>query len=233
MYLTRMANILVKNRPTPEDFMFINNDYQSKIDLCFNFRNHPTPTLLFDLQRTNSDFDWDNYGINPEYATMLMILINGDRDTVLLASDISTNAQTYRLDLRAYGGESPEVTLIPYTLLANIDSTSNDIQLTGDNIIFDNFRLDLTTSTTDLSLSQDYTLSPNPSTDRFVLTKEAGADLSGAILRLVDVSGKLISEQRIQQSLRQFEFGEALHPGMYFLQVVHGDESGYFKLLKQ
>ena len=233
--LNEEGQILVNAAGDRDGFFAANVDYHTQLHLCFNFRNHNTPAFLFDYQHTLSDTDWEALNVNPDYATMLMVRVNGVMDTILFGDDLSTEKQTYYLDLIDYAGESPEVDIVGLALKASIDSTTNTINLTGDNIILDNLRLDLSprTSTRDYTLNSTVNIFPNPSSNSFVLSKTDGINLTKMQVRLMDVNGRILSNNIITKSATTYEFGNDLSPGVYFLQLIDGEESGYFKLIKQ
>lgn len=76
-------------------------------------------------------------------------------------------------------------------------------------------------------------LVPNPTTDRFTIYFENGFN-QNTMVELYYINGKQIGVQELQKGVVEYQFGEELLPGIYFLRFIQaGEFIGFKRIIKQ
>ena len=78
----------------------------------------------------------------------------------------------------------------------------------------------------------DVTIYPNPSSSAFTLDLNA-ANSSEVVLVISDLSGRVVERIENKNTRNQFQFGEELTSGVYFVEVGDGYQRKTFKIIKQ
>lgn len=230
-----LGAFLVQPRSNPVSFMFANAEYVTTMDICLDVRNMQNPQLYFDLAQTRSNFDYAAYGVDPEFSTMLGVFI----DNVLVGSMIyggPNNGEfvSYQFDLNDYKDLTHHLQIRALALQGSI-SSNGTIEVDGDNNIIDfiEIRDDLDVSVNDPLQADLLKITPNPSADAFIISRKDGRTFEKARIEVYDAAGKLHFSETLKGYDNDFTFGEHLVPGIYFVKVVDGANTGFSKIVKQ
>ena len=145
-----------------------------------------------------------------------------------------TDWTTFRKDLSEYTDEPHEITIIALGL-TGVRDNMNTILTESDNVYIDNVRIDLGTSVRPPKnqLGTIMEVSPNPSSNSFILSRKDQLAFDTQQVSLIDATGKVLLQDQLNPQMSNYEFGEQLPAGVYFLQLIDGEKSGYLKLIKQ
>jgi hypothetical protein len=76
-------------------------------------------------------------------------------------------------------------------------------------------------------------VSPNPATSQFNVKLESPDSKTPMIVRVIDLSGKVIEMKRGLMAGQTFQLGANYRPGMYFIELTQGDKRRIAKVVKQ
>ena len=79
----------------------------------------------------------------------------------------------------------------------------------------------------------DLKASPNPTTSQFNVKLESPNSWTSMMIRVIDLSGKVIEVRRGLMAGQTFQLGANYRPGMYFIELTQGDQKRIVKVVKQ
>jgi hypothetical protein len=74
---------------------------------------------------------------------------------------------------------------------------------------------------------------PNPTTSQFNVKLESPDSKTAMMVRVIDLSGKVIEVKRGLMAGQTFQLGANYRPGMYFIELTQGDKRRIVKVVKQ
>jgi hypothetical protein len=98
----------------------------------------------------------------------------------------------------------------------------------------------ISTSTASSEVDQPTTISkfdlkayPNPTTSQFNVKLESADSKTPMIVRIIDLSGKVIEVKRALMAGQTLQLGANYRPGMYFIELIQGAQRKIVKVVKQ
>jgi len=73
---------------------------------------------------------------------------------------------------------------------------------------------------------------PNPSSSSFTLRPASGISNEPVTVNVFDANGKKVYQTKGSTN-KDYRFGDAFIPGIYFVEVIHGSRRSTFKVVKQ
>ncbi|HJS55278.1 MAG TPA: CHRD domain-containing protein [Chitinophagaceae bacterium] len=74
---------------------------------------------------------------------------------------------------------------------------------------------------------------PNPSTNYFTFNIQTGNDKDKIAVRIIDIAGRVVETRYNLSGTQVLKIGNNLKTGLYFAQIIQGNDSKQIKLLKQ
>jgi hypothetical protein len=220
------------NSKNPSIYLFRQDDFISEIHLCYNSDLFIDPVLEFELMHEVSDLDYRKYGSRPELATITAV--NYDGFVEYLTSQPIDTFEEYEFDLESGIGVT-DIRITNLALTGMIDSLSGEILSNSDKVSFNYIRIrDRAVSSRDPKTAL-FAVSPNPSSNTFVLQWPEGKAIPIGLYHVVNETGQLVESFHSSTGTGDLILGEEWTSGVYFLHFMsdtNKEDNQVVKLVK-
>ncbi len=229
-------NLKVREAETASDFLRLNRDYMTSMDICIDVQEMDNPHLYLSLAQTNNTgVDYSQYGLNPAFSTVMGVYLDGRELDVIHNENPGTAVEfvEYEYDLTSFRDATHNIEFRGLSLTKSVDM-NGQVLLDGDNNIIGRVWITekINVSTQEAPAAAVVEVLPNPSDGQFTLSKKGGAGFTAGQLQIFDAAGKHLNSAVID-TRGQYHFGQELQAGIYFVRVIEGDQSTVVKIVKQ